>query len=66
IMCSSGSACLAAADGPSQVLEAMDVPGDYIHGAVRISLGLETNQADIDRAMLALTRSVDHLRRIDL
>jgi cysteine desulfurase len=46
---SSGSACSSGKVAPSHVLAAMGVPTEVARGAVRISLGATTTEAEIDR-----------------
>ena len=57
---SSGSACSASTLTPSHVLEAM---GALTHGNVRVSLGRETTQADVDAFLAVLPEVVTSLRR---
>jgi cysteine desulfurase len=45
---SSGSACSSGKVQPSHVLEAMGFGGDLAQGAVRLSLGWSTTEADVD------------------
>jgi cysteine desulfurase len=53
IAVSSGSACSSGKVQPSHVLEAMRFPPDLAKGAVRLSLGWSTTEADIDRCLEA-------------
>jgi cysteine desulfurase len=53
IAVSSGSACSSGKVQPSHVLEAMRAAPEQIHGGVRISLGWETTENDVDRALEA-------------
>lgn len=53
IAVSSGSACSSGKVQPSHVLQAMKVDPALIQGAIRISLGWETTEADIDRCLEA-------------
>jgi cysteine desulfurase len=53
IAVSSGSACSSGKVEPSHVLEAMGFGPDLARGAVRLSLGWSTTEADIDRALEA-------------
>jgi cysteine desulfurase len=50
---SSGSACSSGKVQPSHVLEAMGFGGDLAQGAVRLSLGWSTTEADVDRCLEA-------------
>jgi cysteine desulfurase len=56
---SSGSACTASSVTPSHVLEAI---GALTHGNVRISVGRDTTDADVDRLLHTLPRVVEALR----
>ena len=53
IAVSSGSACSSGKVQPSHVLEAMGFPRNIAQGAVRLSLGWSTTEADIDRCLEA-------------
>ena len=53
IAVSSGSACSSGKVQPSHVLEAMGFGPELAKGAIRFSLGWETTEADIDRAIKA-------------
>jgi cysteine desulfurase len=53
IAVSSGSACSSGKVQPSHVLEAMGFGPDLAQGAVRLSLGWSTTEADIDRCLEA-------------
>ena len=60
---SAGSACAAGALDPSHVLAAMGVPGEMARGALRLSLGHTTTEADVDRALDVIPAAVAQLRR---
>ena len=69
IAVSSGSACSSGKVQPSHVLAAMGFDRDQARGAVRLSLGWSTSEADIDLALKAwrklsntLTKSSDETR----
>jgi cysteine desulfurase len=53
IAVSSGSACSSGKVQPSHVLEAMGFGPELAQGAVRLSLGWSTSEADIDRCLKA-------------
>jgi len=53
---SSGSACSSGKVQPSHVLEAMGLGRELAQGAVRLSLGWSTSDADIDRCLEAWRR----------
>jgi cysteine desulfurase len=62
ICASAGSACASGSLEPSHVLRAMGLPDAIARGALRLSFGPETNEADIDRAADELLRLVPRLR----
>jgi len=53
IAVSSGSACSSGKVQPSHVLKAMEVPGDLVLGAIRLSTGYLTTDADVNRTLEA-------------
>lgn len=57
----SGSACSSESLEPSPVLEAMGVDA---HHSLRISVGWNTTDEDIDRAIDALPKTISHLRNL--
>jgi cysteine desulfurase len=59
---SSGSACSSGAVEPSHVLTAMGLPADVAGPSVRFSLGRETTEADVDRALAVFPAIVERLR----
>jgi cysteine desulfurase len=63
IAVSSGSACSSGKVQPSHVLAAMGVGADLAQGAVRLSLGWSTTEADIDLALQAWRKLADALLR---
>lgn len=63
VAASSGSACQSGAVEPSHVLRAMGVPDALARGALRVTLGYETTQADVDTAAAAIVDAVGRLRR---
>lgn len=63
IAVSSGSACSSGKVQPSHVLEAMGYGKDIAQGAVRLSLGWSTSEADIESALEAWRKLVDALLR---
>jgi cysteine desulfurase len=60
---SGGSSCASGALQPSHVLSAMGVPPELAAGAVRFTLGYETRDADVDRALSIVPGVVAALRR---
>ncbi len=59
---SSGAACSSGKVAASTVLSAMGVPTPLARGAVRVSLGWETQQDDVVRFLAAWRKLVDRLR----
>ncbi len=59
IAAASGSACTASSLSPSHVLEAI---GALTHGNLRVSLGRDSSQADVDRLLKELPAAVSALR----
>ncbi len=60
--CASGSACSSAHPGPSHTLLAMGVEPDVARGAVRVSLGRNTQREDVERFVVAFRGIVEELR----
>ena len=63
VAASSGSACQSGSTEPSHVLTAMGVSRALATGALRLTLGPETTDTDIDRAVTAISEAVARLRR---
>ena len=61
IAVSSGSACSSGKVQPSHVLEAMGFEPDIAQGAVRLSMGWSTRDADIDRCLEAWRKLAGNL-----
>ena len=62
VAASSGSACTSASLEPSHVLLAMGLPPQIAHGSVRMTLGLDNSDADIDYVLDVLPPIVERLR----
>ena len=62
VCASAGSACASGAVEPSYVLKAMGVPRERGIGALRLSLGPTTTDADVDLALAAVPAAVARLR----
>lgn len=56
---SGGSACSSHSLDPSHVLRALGVNNDLAHGALRVSMGRYTTEADIDAFVGALSSALD-------
>jgi cysteine desulfurase len=65
ITVSTGSACSAAAPGPSHVLMALGMRPEDAHASVRFSLGEATDGTDVDRIIAATAAVVERLRALD-
>jgi cysteine desulfurase len=62
ICASSGSACSSARHEPSHVLLALGLPPEQAHCSLRLTLGRETSEADIERVLAVLPGIVARLR----
>ncbi|MEO7268220.1 MAG: cysteine desulfurase family protein [Knoellia sp.] len=63
VECSTGSACQAGVPQPSHVLLAMGYPEAEARGALRLSLGHTSTDADVDAFIAALPGVVERARR---
>ncbi|HEX6780085.1 MAG TPA: aminotransferase class V-fold PLP-dependent enzyme, partial [Ktedonobacterales bacterium] len=64
IAASSGSACTSASLDPSHVLLALGIPVELAHGSLRLTLGKENTQQDIDTIVDALPGILEKLRAL--
>jgi len=62
VCASSGSACTTGEAEPSFVLTAMGIPPEIAHGSLRLTLGRENTDDDIDYVMSVLPGIVEKLR----
>ena len=62
VCASAASACASGAMDPSHVLAAMGVERSWAAGALRLSLGRTTTDADVDDAVVAIGDAVATLR----
>jgi cysteine desulfurase len=62
VCASAASACASGAMEPSHVLAAMGTPRSHAGGAIRLTLGYTTTQADVDRALEVLSAAVRRIR----
>lgn len=61
IAASAASSCASGAAAPSHVLEAMGVSHEVARGALRLTLGRDTTDADVDRALDVVPAAVARL-----
>ena len=61
---SSGSACTSGSLDPSHVLMAIGLPHEIAHGSLRLSLGNDTTEADVDYVIEKLPGIVKDLREM--
>jgi cysteine desulfurase len=64
IAVSSGSACTSASLEPSYVLVGMGLGDDLAHSSIRFSLGRFTTDEDVDFAIEAVAKGVNHMREL--
>jgi cysteine desulfurase len=62
IYASSGSACTSGSLDPSHVLLAIGLPHEKAHGSLRMTLGYENTEADVDKVLEVLPGIVNRLR----
>lgn len=64
LACSSGSACTSASLEPSYVLKNLGVGDELAHSSLRLSLGRQTTQEQVDYAVAAIVKAVRKLREL--
>ena len=64
ICASSGSACTSGSLDPSHVLLALGLPHEVAHGSLRLSLGPNNTQEDVDYMLEEIPKVVSYLRSI--
>jgi len=64
VAASSGSACTSASLEPSHVLTAMGLPHEVAHGSLRLTLGRENTEEEINYVLDILPGIIEKLRRI--
>lgn len=64
-MVSQGSACHSGSLEPSKVLKEIGVPDDYIHGAIRISFGLNNTFTEVYQFARCLIKHLEVLSKIN-
>ena len=62
IALSSGSACTSASLEPSYVLMALGLGDDLAHSSLRMSLGRFSTEEEVDYAIEAISKGVQHMR----
>ena len=62
ICASSGSACTSGSLDPSHVLLALGLPHEIAHGSVRLTLGDDTTEEDVDYVIEVLKKTAERLR----
>lgn len=62
IAVSTGSACASGSLDPSHVLMAIGIPIEYAHGSIRISMGRDTTEEDIDYMIGVLPGIIKRIR----
>lgn len=65
VCASAASACASGAMEPSHVLAAMGVPRSHAAGAIRLTLGYTSTEADVDLALEVLPAAVERIRSRD-
>lgn len=63
--CSSGSACKTGDPEPSEVLLALGLSPEWALGSLRVTLGVQTTDADIDSFLAALPALVEKARALE-
>ena len=64
IAASTGSACSSESGEPSHVLLALGIPRQKAHGSLRLTLGRENTQEDVDYVLEKLPPIIEELRRM--
>ena len=64
VCASSGSACTSGSLDPSHVLLAIGRPHEVAHGSLRLSLGEDTTEAEVDQIIAAVKDVVSYLRNM--
>jgi cysteine desulfurase len=62
VAASSGSACASGSLDPSHVLLAIGLPHEIAHGSLRLSVGDDTTEADVDYVLEVLPPIIQRLR----
>ncbi|MGB3412650.1 MAG: cysteine desulfurase family protein [Microthrixaceae bacterium] len=62
VMASAGSSCASGARESSHVLAAIGISDELARGAIRLSLGVDTTEADVDLVLAVLPSAVERVR----
>jgi cysteine desulfurase len=63
VACSTGSACASGSAEPSAVLLAMGLSQNLVEGSIRLSLGADTTDAEVDEAARRIRKVIKNLYR---
>jgi cysteine desulfurase len=63
IACSAGSACQSGSASPSHVLSAIGAPRELVNAAIRMSLGVLSDEQSVDRTIEVFARLVSRARQ---
>ncbi len=63
VAASSGSACSSGSLEQSAVLRAMGVEPEWARGALRLSMGWSTSEAEVDRAVELIVAAIRRVRQ---
>lgn len=66
VAASTGSACTSGSVDPSHVLIALGLPPEWSHGSLRLTLGKENTEEDVETVISALPAIVEKLRGLAL
>lgn len=66
VAASTGSACTSGSVDPSHVLIGLGLPPEWSHGSLRLTLGKENTEADVDTVVKALPCIIERLRSLSL
>lgn len=66
IAASTGSACTSGSIDPSHVLEAMGYPPEWSHGSLRLTLGKDNTEEEVERVITLLPAVVEKVRTLGL
>ena len=64
ILASAGAACTSGLAEPSHVLQALKLPWEYVAGAIRFSLGMETTEEEVDTVLAVIADAVRDAQNI--